>query len=89
MANSYNIGDHAYIVESGYQVREVQIMNISGGFYRVKFLDSAGAINVKESRLYKSIEDAKQLNSSIREEMKKKESSKASNHRFLSPYDYE
>ncbi|MCR5837192.1 MAG: hypothetical protein K6G88_11850 [Lachnospiraceae bacterium] len=91
MANSYNIGEHAYIVESGYQVREVVVTKYSGGFYQVRFLDSQGAINIKESRLYKTREDAEKSNSSIREEMKEKGRANSSTKRtgFRSPYDYE
>lgn len=57
--NRYKVGTQAFIIESNRLVRSVVIIKISDGFYTVKFNDSNGAINVKESRIFDSKEAAK------------------------------
>lgn len=56
--NRYKVGTQAFIIESNRLVRSVVIIKISAGFYTVKFNDSNGAINVKESRIFDSKEAA-------------------------------
>ena len=58
MANKYNPGDTAYIVESSRFIREVIIVKFAGGLYTIRFADSNGGIKVRESRLFPTKEDA-------------------------------
>lgn len=51
-------GDTAFIVESRYTVRRVQIVNCSGGLYLVRF-EGGGGIRVRESRLFPTEEEAR------------------------------
>ena len=57
MAN-YKAGDKAWIVESTIFVKEVEIVNIRGGFVTLRFKGSSGGMRVRESRLYKTKEEA-------------------------------
>lgn len=56
--NRYKVGTQAFIIESNRLIRSVVIIKISSGFYTVKFTESNGAINVKESRIFDSKEAA-------------------------------
>lgn len=58
MANKYNPGDTAFLVESNRFIREVKILKVGGGFYTIRFADSDGGIKVKEHRLFATKEDA-------------------------------
>ena len=60
MAN-YKAGDKAWIVESTIFVKEVEIVNIKGGFVTLKFKGTSGGIRVRESRLYKTKEEAEKV----------------------------
>ena len=51
-------GDTAFIVESKWRIREVQIIKLSGGFATIRFLDGEGGIRIHESRLFSSKEAA-------------------------------
>ena len=59
MAQKYNIGDIAYIVESNRFIKEVMIKKYAGGSYVIKFMDTGGGIRVQESRLFASVDEAK------------------------------
>lgn len=58
MPSIYNPGDRAYIVESNLYIREVEVINVVGGFCTIRFVDRGGGIKVRESRLYPSREAA-------------------------------
>lgn len=60
MAN-YKAGDIAWIVESAIFVKEVEIVNIRGGFVTLRFKGSSGGMRVRESRLYKTKEEAEKV----------------------------
>ena len=60
MAN-YKAGDIAWIVESTIFVKEVEIVNIRGGFVTLRFKGSSGGMRVRESRLYKTKEEAEKI----------------------------
>ena len=60
MAN-YKAGDKAWIVESTIFVKEVEIVNIRGGFVTLRFKGSSGGMRVRESRLYKTKEEAEKV----------------------------
>lgn len=60
MAN-YKAGDIAWIVESTIFVKEVEIVNIRGGFVTLRFKGSSGGMRVRESRLYKTKEEAEKV----------------------------
>lgn len=55
----YNIGQKVYIVENASFVKEVIIIQYSGGFYTVKYPNGKGAFRVRESRLYSTELEAK------------------------------
>lgn len=68
MAN-FKAGDIAWIVESTIFVKEVEIVNIRGGFVTLRFKGSSGGMRVRESRLYKTKEEAEEVaNSNKRSE---------------------
>ncbi|MBE6133042.1 MAG: hypothetical protein E7180_06660 [Erysipelotrichaceae bacterium] len=68
MAN-FKAGDIAWIVESTIFVKEVEIVNIRGGFVTLRFKGSSGGMRVRESRLYKTKEEAEKVaNSNKRSE---------------------
>ena len=48
----------AYIVESGMSIREVQVERFSGGLYTVRFPETGGGIQIRESRLFATKEEA-------------------------------
>lgn len=52
------VGDRAYIVESNRIIREVKIVQCSGGIFLVKFLDTGGGIQIKRHRLFATREEA-------------------------------
>ncbi len=58
MPNKYNPGDTAFIVENNHIIREVKVINTSGGFVTIRFMDSHGGIKLRESRLFPSKEEA-------------------------------
>jgi len=58
LTRKYIPGDTAYIVESSFMVRKVQIRNISGEFCTLRFLDTNGGIKVRLSRLFHTQEAA-------------------------------
>ena len=60
MAN-YKAGDIAWIVESTIFVKEVEIVKIRGGFVTLRFKGSSGGMRVRESRLYKTKEEAEKV----------------------------
>lgn len=54
----FKAGDKAYIVESNRWIREVEIRNVAGGMYLIRFPETGGGIKVKESRLFAMREEA-------------------------------
>ena len=58
---SFKAGDKAWIVESTIFVKEVEIVNIKGGFVTLKFKGTSGGMRVRESRLYKTKEEAEKV----------------------------
>lgn len=57
----FNAGDRAWIIESTIFVVEVEIVKYSGGFYLIKYPNKTGGYKVRESRLYKTESEAKQI----------------------------
>ena len=51
-------GDIAYIIVNNREVSKVRIMRVNGSMYVVRFFDSDGGIQVRESRLYLTQFDA-------------------------------
>ena len=59
MAN-WKAEDKAWIVESTIFVKKVEVVNARGGFVTtLRFKDSSGEMRLRESRLYKTKEEAK------------------------------
>ena len=54
----FNPGDKAWIVESTIFVIEVEVVKYSGGFYLIRYPKQGGGYKVRESRLYKTKEEA-------------------------------
>lgn len=84
MNYKFHIGEHAYIIESGLYIKEVVVVNISGGFYQICFTDKSGSLKLRESRLFKTISEAVEHNSAS-----KAASNEKKRRGFRSPYDYE
>lgn len=57
----FKAGDKAWIVESTIFVKEVEVVNARGGFVTLRFKDSSGGMRVRESRLYKTKEEAEKI----------------------------
>lgn len=53
----FKAGETVYILESNRIVKQVKIMKCSGGIYLIRF-DTGGGIQVKEHRLYATVEEA-------------------------------
>ena len=54
----FSKGDKVFIILNNSNVAEVQILNISGNLYTLKFLDSDKGIRLHKSRLFKSFKEA-------------------------------
>ena len=52
-------GSIAYIVESNRIIREVIVLRVTSDFYIIRFTDGGGVIQVRGSRLFDSMEEAK------------------------------
>ena len=57
----FKAGDIAWIVESTIFVKEVEILNVRGGFVTLRFKGASGGMRVRESRLYKTKEEAERI----------------------------
>lgn len=54
----FNPGDKVFIIESSHFIVEVEIVKYSGGFYLIRYPKQGGGYKVRESRLYKTKEEA-------------------------------
>lgn len=59
MVNKYSCGDIAYIIESKRFIREVEVINVFGGFCTVRFTDGSGGLKIRESKLFLTKAEAK------------------------------
>ena len=50
-------GDVCYFIENGWKVKEAVITGVSGNFYVLKY-DSIKGIRLRETRLYRTYEEA-------------------------------
>ena len=57
----FNPGDKAYIIESTIFIKEVVVVKFAGGMYLIKYPNGSGGYKVRESRLYKTEEEAKEV----------------------------
>lgn len=57
----FKIGDNAFLIENNRRVVEVTIKNKTRDFCTIQITGSAGAFRVRESRLYKTEEEAKEV----------------------------
>ena len=60
MPNGFSIGDKVYFIESRWRIREAELKECSGGLALIKFLDGDGGIRIRESRLYKTAQEAEE-----------------------------
>lgn len=58
---NWKAGDKAWIVESTIFVKEVEVVNARGVFVTLRFKESSGGMRVRESRLYKTKEEAEKV----------------------------
>ena len=58
MDNSFNIGDHVYIVANGIKVQSFEITRIIDGFYTLRGIDNYSFMRLRKHRLFKTFEDA-------------------------------
>ena len=84
MNRKYSVGEHVYIIESGIHITEVVIVAIVNGFYQVCFKDRQGSLKLRESRLFKTIKEAAEVESAA-----KKYVNTTKKIGFCSPYDWE
>jgi hypothetical protein len=54
-------GTSAFIVESNCLVREVVVLKRTGNFYIVRFANSNGGIRVRDSRLFATWEESREI----------------------------
>lgn len=52
MSNKYSINDTAFIIVSNRVIREIKVLNYSGGFYTIKFVNGNGGLRLRENRLF-------------------------------------
>ena len=77
MQERLEVGSHVFIVESNRTISEVVVAARRGDFYTVRFLNG-GAIQLRQSRIFLSREEAeKKIPTKIEEKR-----------RYYSPYDY-
>ena len=77
MQERLEVGSHVFIVESNRTITEVVVAARRGDFYTVKFLNG-GAIQLRQSRIFLSREEAEKKISVKIEEKR----------RYYSPYDF-
>ncbi len=77
MQERLEVGSHVFIVESNRTITEVVVAARRGDFYTVRFLNG-GAIQLRQSRIFLSREEAEKKILARSEEKR----------RYHSPYDY-
>ena len=58
MPKKFEKGETVYFVQSAIYVKEAQVINDSGGFVTVKFLETGGGFRARQSRFFKTKEEA-------------------------------
>ena len=56
----FEIGEKVFFVQSAIYVKEAQVINDSGGFVTVKLPETGGGFRARQSRFFKSKEEADQ-----------------------------
>ena len=54
----FEIGEKEFFVQSAINVKEAQVINDSGGFVTVKLPETGGGFRARESRFFKTKEEA-------------------------------
>ena len=60
MPDGFSIGDKVHFIESRWRIREAELKECSGGLVLIRFLDGDGGIRIRESRLYKTKQEAEE-----------------------------
>ena len=60
MANKFQQGNKAYIVDNARFLREVIILRVTRDFCTIRYIDSRTIIKIRTSRLYASKKEAEQ-----------------------------
>ena len=58
MAMNFKPGDTAFILESNFFIREVNVLSVSNGFSLIQIKGDKGRINLRESRLFATKDEA-------------------------------
>ena len=58
MTERFKAGDTVFIIENGNRVSECIVMKYSGGLYMIRFKERNAFIKLRESRLYRTKEEA-------------------------------
>ena len=81
MANSFNVGDKAYIVDNALFLREVKLLRVTKDLCVIRYVESGAAIRIRKSRLFASEQEA--INSTPKKILPK------ANHSKMTHWEYE
>ncbi|MBR4343292.1 MAG: hypothetical protein IKP88_11440 [Lachnospiraceae bacterium] len=60
MPKKFEKGETVYFIQSAIYIKEAQVINDSGGFVTVRILETGGGFRARQSRFFKTKEEAKQ-----------------------------
>ena len=58
MPKKFEKGETVYFIQSAIYIKEAQVINDSGGFVTVRILETGGGFRARQSRFFKSKEEA-------------------------------
>ena len=60
MPKKFEKGETVYFIQSAIYIKEAQVINDSGGYVTVRILETGGGFRARQSRFFKTKEEAKQ-----------------------------
>ncbi len=60
MSKKFEKEETVYFIQSAIYIKEAQVINDSGGFVTVRFLDSNGGFRARQSRFFKTAAEAEE-----------------------------
>jgi len=60
MPKKFEKGETVYFIQSAIYIKEAQVINDSGGFVTVRILETGGGFRARQSRFFKTKEEAEQ-----------------------------
>ncbi len=57
-SKKYEVGDRVYIISNGVRIDELNVINVSGNFYTLRYTQTGGGTRLAAHRLYASREEA-------------------------------